>query len=211
MYGKARGLRAVITVRGGARIERVISNLSLLTFLAEECDEVRLVGLIRPPIDGLYTLYIESLRSPTIRFEDRLVPLRAIGSGRYLSTPIKMCADGFYMLEILYRCSECGPIKRIDILREDGVVEPITNHAYAPLSNEVTILGLPPSSKVVAKSIGVISTAYSDERGVAAMKLPDAKPPLSLCIEVETPDRIIELGCLSDVWGGDVYQMSFST
>ena len=211
VYGKTKGLRLSILTHEGARIERIVTNLSPLELVPEGCHEIVLEGLIDPPISGVYTIYIEASRSPIIRFEDRLLPLRTIDQGRYLSAPIKMCSDALYRIEISYSCAEYGPIKRVDILREDGVVEPITHHTYSPLSNTITLLGLPPKSRVIAKCIGIVASAQSDERGIASMTLPDAKPPLSICIEIENREGTLSLGCLSDVWGGDVYQAMLST
>jgi len=199
--GKIRGLRLYID---GLFVD-VVSASSIVLSSAKSAT---VEGVLNPPRRGAYRFIVDAVNaSITLSIEGREIPLHRDEMGRlFISSPVRLLETGHYMFSLRAVKTAMGALRLALLLEAPGNVEcEVSQYSYAWRHPYIDVLGVEDSNLVELKSLGTIAST-KPVNGLARLNLEGIKPPIEACLAVRKLNGTIEeLGCLNDLWHGDVY------
>jgi len=199
--GKIRGLRLYVD---GLFVD-VVSASSIVLSSAKS---VTIEGVLNPPRRGAYRFIVDAVNaSIALSIEGREIPLHRDETGRLLiSSPVRLLETGHYMFSLRAAKTTIGSLRLALLLEAPGNIEcEVSQYSYAWRHTYIDVLGVEDSDLVELKSLGTIAST-KPVNGLARLNLEGIKPPIEACLAVRRRNGTIEeLGCLNDLWHGDVY------
>jgi len=199
--GKIRGLRLYVD----GLFVGVVPTSSIVLSSAKS---VTVEGVLNPPRRGAYRFIVDAVNaSITLSIEGHEIPLHRDETGRLLiSSPVRLLETGHYMLSLRATKTAMGALRLVLLLEAPGNVEcDVSQYSYAWRHTYIDVLGVEDSDLVELKSVGTIAST-KPVNGLARLNLEGIKPPIEACLAVRRRNGTIEeVGCLNDLWHGDVY------
>jgi len=199
--GKIRGLRLYVD---GLFVD-IVSTSSIVLSSAKS---VTVEGVLNPPRRGAYRFIVDAANaSIALSIEGREIPLHRDETGRLLiSSPVRLLETGHYMFSLRATKTAIGSFRLVLLLEAPGNIEcEVSQYSYAWRHTYIDVLGVEDSDLVELKSVGTIAST-KPVNGLARLNLEGIKPPIEACLAVRGRNGTIEeLGCLNDLWHGDIY------
>jgi len=199
--GKIRGLRLYID-------ELFVDVVPASSIVLSSARSVTVEGVLNPPRRGAYRFIVDAANaSINLSVEGREIPLHRDETGRLLiSSPVRLLETGHYMFLLRATKKAMGALRLALLLEAPGNVEcEVSQYSYAWRRTYIDVLGVEDSDLVELKSLGTIAST-KPVNGLARLNLEGIKPPIEACLAVRRRSGTIEeLGCLNDLWHGDIY------